>query len=348
MAGLLWFLNPEYRDTATLYLDFHGGFVHADAEVAAGDGYEGLNALTGSSWDAYVAMDSVRPDDERTFAFGVIMEITSLPPDVKVVLAAMTADGVMQCCVALNTDGTFAFYRGDPGGSGTLLATSTATATVGTFFRLGLVGTVSYAAGALALHYDSTRDTENVILRISGENTAADNDEDRWQGMYVGLGPGFNVCHLQASDGDRLIHGLKVVSRVSNAVGAGTNSWTASAGTVAQATDDSIADFDSTYIYATAIGQEFSVTHSALPAGTVAVHAVLQNLATQNIAGSGASPSIEPQVVIDGTAYRGPWQSVVTEDWRGIWRVLRTNPRTELPWTPTNAIEAEYGGRVQS
>lgn len=335
MARAVWHDQPDYYTTATLPRFW--SVAHADAEVAAGEGYDGGSALTGATEDASVVTFSTGLSDSVEFGLGCRLKIDALPSAEKIILGITTTGGDLHCCLTLRTDGKVSLYRGD---MADLLATSGDALATGSQLRLGMTGVLDEANGALEVYLN-----RDPIARINGTNTVAASPPT-WGGVYVGLAPDVFQSHLyaQAGYGDlRPGYVVRVLYPTGEPLFTG---WDPNTGTVADipaAIDDPTPDDDTTYIRARALDVRYCVLHD--PIDDVRILGARTIALVRNL--SGSSPSFTPFVRhADGRLDFGDWRSVVDSAWRAIDRWYQRNPFTGDPWTPDDLAAAGWGGHT--
>lgn len=275
MARSVWHDQPDYYTTATLPRFWTEA--HADAEVAAGEGYLGGAALTGATEDAYVLTLSTGLSDSVEFGVGCRLKIDALPAADKIIFGITTTGGELQCCLSLNTDGTVSLWRG---AMTTLLATSTDALATGSQLRLGMTGIIDEANGAI----EAWRNRD-PIARVNGINTAGASPST-WGGVYVGLAPDLYHSHLYAQAGYADLRPGYVVRVLRPTIALFTGYAPSGAASIPEAIDDPTPDDDASYIYASAIDRRYCVEHDALVAADTRILGTRMIALVRNISGS--------------------------------------------------------------
>jgi hypothetical protein len=345
---LLFHDTPDYYTTALMsrYWDT----VHADAIVDPNDGYGGGGAISASSANGYV----IKYHDQTgqsAFSAGMRFKATSNPGADKAILAVVDAAGTIQVCLALESDGKLAVYRGALSAQ---LGITTDAIDLSTQLDIGFKGVVGSVGGSAEVWLGTAGDSSSWtrVIAISGENTAGGSGEVH-RGLYVGSTTVTFSSHLYLRDGQGADTDVKPGHKVtayrptSNGVFTG---YAANSGSMYAAIDDTAADDDTTYIQTSTQNASFtvglgSVSSAGVIYGVEAIH-VVKNTA------AGAGMTYTPRLVLNADTAPiisdSNWRAASSADWRVFVDRRPVNPLTGLPWTAAQLNAAEWGGLATS
>ena len=353
--------QPDYYDSSdfeTMVED-----LHADAIVAPGEGWNGQDAWSGSSEDAWALWFHKRPGlTAGVFSVGHRIRVEAWPAAEKIILGVTDDAAVMQCCVSLDTDGTLRIYKGDL--SGTELAISAAGAMpLAAELTVGIDGVIDPITGSCAFwigESDNVDDSWAAVLSAAGDTNGASGIE--WRGAYLGLTPDIFQSHLYLRDGrsgEGGVVGLSpsylVIVQFPNDDGVYTG-WLPSSGTDKFAlVDDPTPDGDSTYIYGRNLDLDnsYSFGFPTLPSTVGAIYGIdLISIVTYKDDGVSAGVKFNSTAIHDAATVATP--IVKQSDISGVADVYQCarecfpiNLKTSNPWSRANADAMEWGGIIK-
>lgn len=356
-----WHLPLDLFTTATLdrFVTRVGtmGVVHADVVVSAGEGYNGGNALTGSSSDAYV-IAFVRNSDTEDGRVGCRVRIDAYPGSPHILLGVVDQDFGLQSCVVLEVDGTLTLHRGE---AVTQLGASTAViADDGIYYPVGLGFTIHPSTGMLEVYVGNTIEEANLFARVSAVNTEGATNAG-WLGIYLGLGPDLFIDLPYAFDGPGdPVPGYNIDYGYPDPVspsGEEYGEWASTESSVEAAIDEAQADDAVTFIYPADGSPAPTAPRFAVPIETVTTRtinygvmpvAVVMNPDEAVSPPDLGAPNFEFLLNLSGAVHTMGTQSVLINDWIALWWAIASYPSTGIPWTSAqlNAAANKYGGRV--
>jgi hypothetical protein len=253
------------------------------------------------------------------------------------ILFELTDASTTQLRVTLNSDLTISIVRGD----GTILATSSQTISINTWYWMELMATIHPSTGAFTFRLNETQ-----ILNATGQNTR-NTSNSSCNGLRVQESLDVDDLHLIDTTGSALT-GFPGDSTIEYlpANGAGTTTeWTPVGSTPNyQAVDEAVENGDTDYVSSATVGQKdtyalgnLSSTPSAIRGVKPVVIARKDDVGTATVA---------PVVRSGGTDYDQTSTGLSTSYAPLAASVLDVDPATGVAWTATGVNALQVGQKL--
>jgi len=306
-------------------------------------------ALTGSNSNAYAGISKTLAPADATgiMGFAVLIPVGTVGT-VGFALASLRDAGTAQVTLRANADNTISVCRGLQ--NGTVLGTSTATFTSGSYFYIEWKVTIHASAGTvdvrlngvsiLSLTSQNTRNTANTSwnaavlgwLELVTDSCSANNTNTDFDDLYVCDGSG-------AAPWNTFLGDVRVDVRNPTAAGA-TTGWTPSTGSNWQNVDDAAPDDDTTYNSTSTINAVDTFVVQDAPVSGAAIFGVQHCLSLKKM--DAGTCTVAPVVRHSSTDYAGSAISPSTSYAYGL-VINQTNPGTAAQWTESDFNAAEFG-----
>lgn len=321
------------------------------------DHYGNTAALTNGAW-ANNGSHSVVTDTPRTGAYcmqaatsdfarrvlgksvtaagmGMGIRLPTLPSDNDRCGPICFLDGAATTLVSvvIQTTGAIAIKRGSPNG-GTVLATSTALITAGSWFHLEARAVISDTVGSVEVRLNG-----ETIVTVSGVDTNPASGLGEISQIAIGNNtPGLAfryddvfVWDTTGTDNNDFFGDRRVFTLMPTANGA-LDEWAKSSGTSAfDLLDEVPADGDTSYIYAAAADAQTSITFGDLPADIITVSGVQTVLQAKKT--EAGTCNVKLGVISDGDTLEGD-DHAIGVSYGYIHDVFELDPATGEAWLP--------------
>lgn len=327
-------------NTAQMQRKWTGGLSGSVAVNATG-GRRGGPSIRGTNYADGVASPTFTA--QSTWIVGFAYKTSALPAATRGIFQLYDSSGVgFQISINLKSDGTLEARRGTD--SGTLLGTTTAVITAGTFCYLEVkvlisdtVGTVDIRKDGVSILALTAQDTKNTavatadVIRFGNSLTSSAATID-FDDIYIFDSTGATNNNFA---GD-----CRVDTTFPNAAG-NKSQWTPSAGSNYQNVDEDPANDDTDYNFASVAATRDLYAFPDIVPTTGTVYGVVVNMTARK--DDATARTFRALTRSGGADFAGGTTHTLTTSYAMYQQVLETDPNTSAAWSIANVNLAEFG-----
>lgn len=317
-----------------------------DVQISSSNGRRSTGALyTFSNITDYGYLTKTL-DAQGTWIVGFAFNPSGLPSGKGPILELMDGSSV-QCRLDWDTDGTLKFYRGD---AATLLGTSSAAISTGTWSYIEVKVVISDAAGTVDIAFNGSS-----VLSLTSQDTKATSNATA-NSIRIGQIAGntirktiyfddLYICDGQGSTNNTLLGDIRVDAYMPNGNG-NSSQWTGSDSDSTDnylLVDEASTNGDTDYVQATTANYIDSYTVTDMSHTPANIFGVQINMMSKK--DDAGTKQIAAHIRQSSTNYALTTQSLSTS-YSDVYEIKETDPATSTAWTKSGFNSAEFGVKV--